>query len=799
MRVNLEWLSKLVDLTGLSLQDIVNKVSLYSIEVESVERVIDATNIVIGHVLTKTPHPDSDHLNVLSVDVGSEVLQIVCGAPNVKAGQFVVVSLVGATLPGGFTIKDSKIRGVESHGMVCSLQELGLENKYIPEEYAKGIYYFKDKVEAGMDARVALGFPSEVITLGLTPNRGDMLSMLGVAIEFSAAFNRPLLPLAYEYARSNMFDEGLSVTLESDKCLSYYAQIIRNVKIKESPRWLKARLISFGIRPINNVVDITNYVLVLFGQPLHAFDLDELGNKIVVRCAKAGEKLTTLDGIERELVEDDLLITDGKRGVCLAGVMGGLDSEITENTKNVLIEAAVFDPLTIRKTAARLNLHSESSARFERGVDLNRTLLALDYTNYLFKELCDADIEKSYCHAGIKHLEDREIDLTLDNVNGLLGSSLTIQEVKAILESLGMRCEKYNDLLKVYVPSRRSDITIMQDLVEEVGRLYGYENITPTLPSDNLEGGLTNYQKNEALVRTVLSEAGLFETITYSLVTEAENLEFNFNHIESENVKILMPLTNDHEVMRKGLVPSLVNVVSYNHSRKNKNYNVFEIGKVYGKVGEEYKEEYRIAGAMSGMFSSTLHQGKMENVDFFLMKGIIEKLLDKFRLSARFTLLDKEVKELHPNKSASIYVGDTCIGFAGQVHPKYAKLKDIDPNTYVFEIDGEFMFNQVTPTPRFSPITKLPTVERDIAIVVKKEVSAEQIITSIRKSDRDLLANVKIFDVYTGDKVGEDEKSVALKLTFSSPNALTDGIVNEHIKKILKDLAYRCSAKLREF
>ena len=427
MRVKLEWLNELVDLTGLSLEDIVNTVSLHSIEVENVDRMIKASNIVIGHVLTKEKHPDSDHLNLLTVDVGDEVLNIVCGAPNVDKDQYVIIAKVGAKLPGG-EIKKSKIRGYESCGMCCSLQELGIENKYIPEKFANGIYYFEDyKPTLGSDGALALNLKDEVLELGITPNRGDLLSMIGCAYEFSAAFNRPLKPLVYEVVREKS-NEALDIKIETDKCVGYYGQIIKDVKIKESPRWLKSRLIAFGIRAINNCVDITNYVLALFGQPLHAFDLDKLGHKIVIKNAKAGEKFTSLDEIERELKDTDIAITDGNKTQCLGGVMGGLDSEITDTTQNIMLEAAVFDPLTIRKTAARLNLHSESSNRFERGVDINRTKQALDYACYLYKELADAKIVGDAYYAGTTSIPDKEILLTKENVNKRLGTNISTKE-----------------------------------------------------------------------------------------------------------------------------------------------------------------------------------------------------------------------------------------------------------------------------------------------------------------------------------------------------------------------------------
>ena len=425
MRVKLEWLNELVDLTGLSLEEIVNTVSLYSIEVEGVDKMVHASDIVIGHVLTKEPHPDSDHLNLLTVDVKDEVLNIVCGAPNVDKGQYVIVAKIGCELDG-FTIKKSKIRGYESCGMVCSLQELGIEKKYVEEKYEKGIYYFEDKVEVGTNGAEALNLHDPVIELGLTPNRGDLLSMLGVAYEMSAVFKRPLKPLVFEIQRKlDENQEQIKIDIETPNCIAYYGQLIKNINLKPSPRWLSSRLIAFGIRPINNSVDITNYILALFGQPLHAFDYDKVGNHIVVKNGKQDDKFTTLDSQERTLADYDIMITDGTNNLCLGGIMGGLESEVTNETKNILLEAAVFDPSTIRKTATRLNLHSEASQRYERGVDVNRTKLALDYACYLFKELCDAEIINEPGFNGTKEIEDKEIKLTVEDVNSLLGTNIS--------------------------------------------------------------------------------------------------------------------------------------------------------------------------------------------------------------------------------------------------------------------------------------------------------------------------------------------------------------------------------------
>ena len=800
MRVKLEWLNELVDLTGLSLEEVVNTVSLYSIEVEGVDKMVHASDIVIGHVLTKEPHPDSDHLNLLTVDVKDEVLNIVCGAPNVDKGQYVIVAKIGCELDG-FTIKKSKIRGYESCGMVCSLQELGIEKKYVEEKYEKGIYYFEDKVEVGMNGAEALNLHDPVIELGLTPNRGDLLSMLGVAYEMSAVFKRPLKPLVFEIQRKlDENQEQIKIDIETPNCLSYYGQLIKNIKIKPSPRWLSSRLIAFGIRPINNSVDITNYILALFGQPLHAFDYDKVGNHIVVKNGTQDQKFITLDEQERVLSDYDVMITDGTNNLCLGGIMGGLDSEVTNETKNILLEAAVFDPATIRKTATRLNLHSEASQRYERGVDLNRTKLALDYACYLFKELCEAEIINEPGFSGVKEKEDKEIKITVEDVNGLLGTNISKEEIKQILQSLSFTV---NDDLTVFVPNRRPDITIKEDLIEEVARVYGYDKLPLTHPVDDSFGKHSLPQKKTKLIRNTLLGLGLDNVVTYSLVSEQENKIFTLNHQEnSENIELLMPLSEDRKILRKSLVPSLLNVMKYNFSRKIKDVNIFEISKVYYKTEGEISasnkyEKTVLAGALANEFSSTLWKGQKEIVDFYLVKGLLEQLAYELNTKFEFVKCEKESDEMHPNRTASILWNGKAIGFIGQIHPKYALENDLE-NVYVFELLIDELINEPEVINRYTPVNKLPNVERDIALVMKKDVPSSDVIACILKSDKQYLTNAYVFDLYEGEKINEDEKSLAIKLVFSSNEPLTEDVINGKVKRILKDLQYKLNISLRQ-
>lgn len=796
MNVKLNWLKELVDLEGLSLEEIVNTLSLYSTEVEGVSKVVSGTNLVVGKVLECVEHPDSDHLHICQVDVGGSVLQIVCGAPNVRCGLYVIVALIDAVLPGEFKIKKSKIRGVESFGMLCSLKEIGLEAKYVPEEYQNGIYYFKDEVVVGSNALECLLLDDEVIELGLTPNRGDLLSMIGVAYEVSAVFNRKLKPLAYDLIKGE-FDDSVEVVNETSDCKIYYARVFKDLEIKESPLWLKSRLISFGVRPINNVVDITNYILALFGQPLHAFDYDKLGNKIVIRKAHDDEKMVTLDNVERNLTSNDIVITDGTHPVALAGVMGGLDTEITRDTKNMVLETAVFAQTPVRLTSSRLSLRSEASNRYEKGVDTNRSIEALNYASYLFKELANAKVSKNISVVGEALNKYKEIVVTKDFITSRLGIDIALEEIVDIFNRLNFEVKVASDNIIVNVPSRRMDITIPADLVEEVARIYGYEKMPLTLPVDSRSGMLTNYQKRRKEIKHTLINLGLNEIVTYSLVSEEENNEFTILHnSDSEAIKLMHPISVDHSEMRKGLIPSAISYAKYCANRKIKDIASFEVGKTYYEKNGEFSEEETLSIVMSNNFSSLLWRGEVEKCDFYLIKGIIEALFKSLNIELEYRPLEKESKEMHPLRTATIYYKDILVGYVGSIHPKFAQNNDLK-DVYVAEIKLDTILNEEEQTKVYKPISKVPSVERDIALVMKKDINASDIVKTIISVDKKLLSDVKIFDLYVGDKVQDDEKSLAIKLTFTSYETLTDEVINSKVNKILKELEKKYQAVLR--
>lgn len=796
MKVSYKWLQELVDLSGISYNELIRDLSLYIVEVDATEKLTEGTNIVVGYVESRVDHPDSDHLSICMVNIGSEVLQIVCGAPNVRAGQKIMLALPGAVLPGG-TIKKGVIRGVESNGMICSLGEVNLEHKFIPEEFQNGIYVLDENAPLGVNALEYLKLDDDIIELGLTPNRMDLLSMNGVANDLAAFYERKRTPLEYELnEQDTLASSEVEVELKTKDCLLYNARVIKDVEIKESPDFIKSRLMASGIRPINNVVDITNYILMLFGQPLHAFDQDILGNKILVRNAKENETVKTLDDIERKLNKKDIVITDGKEVVCVAGVMGCSNTEVTNNTKNIVLEAAIFNPQSVRKTSSRLGLRSESSVRFERGVDLNQTVQALNYAAYLLEKYAGGKVLKGVVQQGKTNVPDKLIKLSKSEVVNYLGIDLSTEKIAHLLENLGFKVEQKKDNLKVYVPNRRMDITIKADLIEEIARLNGYDLLVETLPKMNNVGKLTTEQKRLRNIRHTLSGLGLNEVITYALVGEKENSLFKTLHPKDANSVLLMhPMSEDHQELRLGLVPSLVEVASYNTARKLTDVSIYEIGSRYYKVNEEVNEEIVLAGLLTGTFNGNTWKGGKEPVDFYLAKGILNVLEEKLGVQFKYQKMQNVENTLHPGRTAEILFQNTVIGYIGALHPAYAKQNGLN-ETYVFEIVLTKILKQKETTIKFTPLIKKPKVVRDLALVMESSVQVGEIIELIKKQARDIIKDVTVFDLYQAPELGT-KKSVAVSITFESDNDLTDELINGKISKILELLESKYQAVLR--
>jgi phenylalanyl-tRNA synthetase beta chain len=786
MNVSLNWLKEFVDFTQTK-EELSELFITHSAEVEAIYDLVEANHLVIGHVLSKEEHPDADKLSICKVDVGKETKQIICGAPNVDAGQHVIVALPGAVLPGNFKIKSSTIRGVQSDGMICSLSELGIEKKYHNED---GIHVISSHVQVGEDALKELVYDDQVMALELTPNRGDLLSIMGVAYDVSAMTRQPI-KLKNPQVKESTKKLDLRVKLSTDKCLSYYARVIDDLEIKESPLFIKSRLIASGIRPINNVVDITNYVMLETGQPLHAFDYDLLGRNLIdVRLAKKGEEIITLDDQTRKLLETDIVITNGEEAVALGGVMGGAKTEVQSTTTSILLESAVFDPTTIRKTASRLDLRSEASQRYEKGVDIARTRLALERASELFIQYANATVRKGIEYVETGDMRDHEIVLPNGKINQILGTSYSKEEIHDTLTRLHFSFEDQGKNTVVYVPSRRSDVTHVQDIVEEVGRILGYDKIPETLPSVDTVGEYTEKQRFINAIQDHLSAIGLDEVVTYSLTKEEDATVFVAS--PQKLTRLQYPMSIDKEVLRQSLIMGLIDVARYNHARKQKDIQLFEIGHAYKE-----KEEQKLSGLLMGIHTDSSWQTEQIRIDFYTVKGVLENLFDRLSLShLEFAPYD-ELKELHPNQSAIIKDFHQTYGFVGKLHPAFAQKYDLE-DVFVFELDVDALFQSRRVLRKFKEITKTPVIERDIAIVIDQAILSSEVINHVKKAGKRLLEDVEIFDVYQGEHIEEGKKSMGVRLYFNDPNkTMETKDVDQLMSQIIDYLKKKISAILR--
>ena len=748
-------------------------------EYDSAQKLINATNLVVGEVIECEMHPDSDHLHVCKVNVGNEILQIVCGAPNVRKGLKVIVALVGAELPGDFKIKAGKIRGVESNGMLCSIAELGLDSKFLKPEDKEGIHELPETAVPGEDPIKLMGMDDGVIDFELTANRGDLLSILGMAYEIGAIYDKKVKDIDLSYNQSNEdINNSFKVNVKTDNCSIFLAKRVENVVIKESPTFIKNRLIASGIRPINNVVDISNYVMLEVGQPLHYYDADTLNGCLEVRMAKENEKLTTLDDVERTLSSEDIVISDGKKAIGLAGVMGGADTEITENTKNIMIESAIFDNVKIRKTSKEI-LRSEASNRFEKGLDPNRTYMAIERSCHLLEKYADAKIVGGLVKYDDTSLEDTKIDVSLEKVNRVLGTTISKEDVLDVFRKLAFETEVNGDKITVSVPKRRIDISIEEDLIEEVGRIYGVNNIEGKLPSLPLKQG--SYNKTLRNIRNKMIDLGLNETLSYILVNDKEATKYTTDDVEI--VKLLDPMTEERNTLRYSMIPSLVKIYEYNKARNQKDVSIFEIGKGFYKKDEQYGENLKLCALMTGERYLSV---KSKQVDFYDIKGVVEELLDYLGYGGRYSFVVKDElpQEFHPYQTAQISVNNDIVGIIGKLHPNCTK-----DNVYVLEINLDKLLEKKTGKMKYKEISKFPSVKKDLAVVIDKDITSEEIAKQIKKLAGNLLLGSKIFDVYTGENIEESKKSIAYSLEFGATDrTLTDDEINAILEKIIAGL-----------
>ena len=802
MLVSTKWLKEYVNIEGIPVHELAEKITRSGIEVDAViDRSQGMTNVVVGHVLECAQHPDADKLRICQVDVGSETTQIICGAPNVAQGQKVIVARPGAVLPGNFKIKKAKLRGEESHGMICSLQELAIEWKLVPKEYAEGIYVLPEDAEVGANALPILGLDDTVFEFDLTPNRSDALSMLGVAYEVGAILSEEVKFPESTYEKSTEKAEdvfNLRVDAKEENPM-YIAKVIKNIKVAESPLWLQNRLMASGIRPHNNVVDITNFVLMEYGQPLHAFDYDRLGTgEIVVRLAEEGEKITTLDDTERTLKAHHLVITNGKEPVALAGVMGGLNTEVHEGTTTVVLESAYFAPATVRKAARELGLHSDASTRLEKVVDPERVEAAAERAAQLLTELAGGEVLDG--SVSFDELDKTPIQITIspDYINSRLGMKISLEEMLEILERLKFPTEAVNGQLVINAPTRRQDIRIKEDVIEEIARMYGYDQIPMTLPiTESNPGGLTSYQAKRRTVKAFLEGAGLYESLTYSLTSEKAAQTYSLE--TAPMTKLLMPISEERSVLRQSIIPHLLEAATYNVARRNESVGLYEISSVFLDEEEDGlpKEIAHVAAVITGKWVDHAWQAETKSVDFFVLKGIVEGMMNSLGLVESLTFEQAQLEGMHPGRTANIYHNNKRIGFIGQIHPTEQNKRDLK-DTYVMEMNLDKILAIETEELLYTPVPRHPSISRDIALVVSSETSAGKLEDVIQRAGGKLLTNVKLFDLYEGDNVEDGKKSVAFSLKYQDPTrTLTDDEVVKAHEKVLTALTSEAGALLR--
>ena len=816
MNISYKWLHEWIDLTGVTPEEIADKLTNAGIEVDDVISLNKGvSNVVVGKVLSVEQHPDADKLRVCRVDVAEqEPLQIVCGAPNVAAGQLVPVAKIGAVLPGNFKIKKSKLRGVESQGMICSGQELGLDQKYLPKELQSGIYVFSEDYSLGTDVCQVFNLDDSILDLDLTPNRSDCLSIRGVAYEMAALLDRPLKQQAYELQEMvQPKADTIAIKVEDQGlCPRYAARLVKNVTVAPSPMWLRNKLQAAGIRSINNIVDVTNLILIEYGQPLHAFDYDMINDKsIIVRPALDGEVIKTLDEAERTLTTEMLVIADSKEAIAIAGVMGGWNSEVTDNTSNVLIESAQFNSMSVRKTSSALGLRSEASTRFEKGIDPNVTIAALNRATQLIAELGGGEIVAGVSDSNPGETRAKEIATSANNINNRLGTDLSEEMIIGLFERLQFQVtvnpsnqpESANELL-VRVPTRRSDLLIEEDLSEEIARLYGYSNIPTTLPiGQSTQGKLTKEQEARRRVRDLMLSTGWNEAVSYTLVNPQQNLALGLTEDRYQQmISLRMPLSEDHSSLRTSMLPSMLELAEYNNNHKNDSLRLFEIGKVfYPKalpLTELPEEKMMIAGITYGGTADNHWSSKMTEVDFYYVKGVIEHLFNHFGISHHDAVYTQATKPaMHPGQTAVIAIAGEEIGYIGQLHPQVLKQANL-PKTYYFEIDYKKFLDHAKLPIQYSSLPKYPSIKRDIALVIDQQVAARDIVDVIKQNGGELLTAIQLFDVYIGKGVEDGKKSLAFSLTFqANDRTLTDEEIQTVIQAIISKLEGQWNAVLR--
>lgn len=797
MLLPVKWLKDYVDI-DVDSKELSDKLTLSGSHVESITDLnYGIENVVVGHILKIVEHPNADKLCITIIDVGDEELQIVTGANNISEGDYVPVALVGARLPGGIKIKKGKLRGEESYGMLCSLRELGISDSVIPKEMKDGIFILDKEYPLGMDIKEVLGLHGEVIEFEITPNRPDCLSIVGMARETSATLNTgmkyPEIEVKNEEGNISDYLRGIEI-LDKDLCDRYYARVIKDIKIESSPLWLQTRLMEAGVRPINNIVDITNYVMLEFGEPLHAFDLDKIiDNKIYVRRALESERIVTLDGVERKLDSSNLVIADGEKPVAIAGVMGGFDTEVTNETNVILIEAANFNEKSVRLTSKTHNLRTEASSRFEKGIDSNLCEIACNRACQLIEEIGAGVVVGGIIDNYSNVRKASTISLRPRKVNELLGVEIDKKTIIDILKGLEFDVKDMGEFLEVKVPTFRLDVEREVDLIEEVGRIYGFHNI----PNKPLLGVLTRGERpynviiEDKAIR-ILQGLGLNEVMTYSFISPKayDKIELKSDSIKRNSVKLINPLGEDYSVMRTTIIPNIMELLSRNFNYGVKEALTFEIGNIFIPKELPLKslpQERR-----------TLAIGMYGEVDYYYLKGIVEILLNRLGISSFRYLREENHPTFHPGRTANIILDNKVLGIIGEVHPDVLENYDLDVPVYIGELDFVTIIEEANLIKKYKPLPKYPSITRDLAVVIDREIPVTDIEDVIMKWGKDIVEKVELFDVYEGEQIPTGKKSVAFSIIYRSyDKTLRDEDVNKVHDKIVKEVEETFKANLR--
>ena len=799
MLISLNWLKQYIDLDGIEINEMENALTMIGQEVEKIEIAgSNLENVVTAKIIEKEMHPDSDHLTVCKVDNGKEILQIVCGASNHKAGDKVVLAQIGAKLSEDFVIKKGKIRGKESCGMLCSEVELGIGSD------KDGIIILPEDAPIGVPFKDYLGINDTVFELEITPNRPDCLSHIGIARELSAYYGKELKYPETEIKSeiSEKTSDNVKVSIEdSNLSRRYVTRILKNVTVKESPKWLKERIEAVGLRSINNIVDVSNFILMEMNHPNHVFDLDKIeGNEIKVKSAVKGDKLVTLDEQERELEDGDIVICDSKKILALGGVMGGLDSEVTDNTKNILLEVAQFNPQNVRKTSRRLTLSSDSSYRFERGIDVEDSIKVINRLANLIQEVAGGEILNGYVDVYPVPHENKVAELNFERLNRFVGKVIPREKVIEILRNLEIDVKDNGDTLTLTAPSYRGDLELEQDYFEEVIRMYGFDNIENILPRVDINKNSTlDTTKLTDKVKTICASVGLKEVINYSFIPKDALQKLKFTGVsEDKLIDISNPITEDFVTMRPTLLYSLIKNAKDNMNRNVSNIRFFEVSRTFEKAEELAKEDIKVGIILAGENDKTLWNPKPVHYDFYDLKGIVEEIFSKLKFQS-FSIKRSVQTEFHPGRSADVFVGKEYIGSFGEIHPDVLENFGLNKKTVlVAEFNIELIKKYINKPFVYQGIVKYPAVPRDLALVMNENILVGDVLKTIEKIDKKV-EKVELFDIYQGIGVEPGKKSVAISILLRDDSkTLEEKEINDIIDKILAKMKKDYMAELRQ-